>query len=60
MHMARTQVHALVAAPFLLDHPNIADMFPADAITRAKLMLQVRCVVGALPHCVALPPRFIA
>ena len=58
--LARTQVHALVAAPFLLDHPNITDMFPADAITRAKLMLQVRCVAATFPHCMALPPRFIA
>jgi len=58
--LAHMQVHALVAAPFLLDHPNIADMFPADAITRAKLMLQVRRVAGAVPRYIALPPRVAA
>ncbi len=36
------QVHALVAAPFLLEQPGVSDMFPADAITRAKRMLEVR------------------
>ncbi len=30
------QVTALMAAPFLLDHPKVGDMFPADAIARAK------------------------
>lgn len=32
------QVLALCAAPFLLDHPKVTDLFPADAITRARQM----------------------
>ena len=36
-----TQVHALVAAPFLLEQPGVSEMFPADAISRAKRMLEV-------------------
>ena len=30
------QVLALMAAPFLLDHPSVASMFPRDAIERAR------------------------
>eukprot|EP00803_Ostreobium_quekettii_P006212 evm.model.scf_208.1 EVM.evm.TU.scf_208.1 scf_208:26666-34103(+) len=33
------QVLALVAAPFLLDHPKVSEMFPSDAIARAKKLL---------------------
>ena len=40
-HRRDMQVHALVAAPFLLDQPGISDMFPTDAISRAKRMLEV-------------------
>jgi len=42
------QVMALLMAPFLLDHPNIGNMFPSDAIERAKIYLQhVKGGVGA-------------
>lgn len=34
------QVLALVAAPFLLEHPMVGQMFPADAISRAKKLLE--------------------
>lgn len=30
------QVLALLSAPFLLNHPKVKDLFPADAIARAK------------------------
>ncbi|EFJ51567.1 alanine aminotransferase [Volvox carteri f. nagariensis] len=33
------QVLALCAAPFLLDHPRVEELFPADAIARAKKIL---------------------
>ncbi|KAG2494152.1 hypothetical protein HYH03_007788 [Edaphochlamys debaryana] len=33
------QVLALCAAPFLLDHPRVSEMFPPDAIARAKKIL---------------------
>ncbi|MEW5297896.1 MAG: hypothetical protein WDW36_001074 [Sanguina aurantia] len=33
------QVLALCAAPFLLDHPQVETMFPADAIARARRLL---------------------
>ena len=32
------QVLALCAAPFLMDHPRVGDMFPKDAIARARQM----------------------
>ena len=32
------QVTALMAAPFLMDHPAAASVFPADAIARARKM----------------------
>lgn len=35
------QVLALVAAPFLLDHPNVSELFPSDAIARAKKLLEM-------------------
>ncbi len=35
------QVLALCAAPFLLDHPKVEEMFPADAIARARKLLGV-------------------
>lgn len=34
------QVLSLVAAPFLLDHPKVGEMFPGDAIERAKKLLK--------------------
>lgn len=34
------QVLSLLMAPFLMDHPNVHTMFPADAIARAKLYLK--------------------
>lgn len=33
------QVLALCVAPFLLEHPDVRRMFPTDAITRAKKLL---------------------
>ncbi|GBF95821.1 alanine aminotransferase [Raphidocelis subcapitata] len=33
------QVIALCAAPFLLQHPKVGELFPADAIARAKQLL---------------------
>lgn len=33
------QVLALVSAPFLLEHPKVGEMFPSDAIARAKKIL---------------------
>ena len=33
------QVQALVSAPFLLEHPSVTELFPGDAIARAKKML---------------------
>ena len=30
---------ALCAAPFLLQHPKVGELFPADAIARAKKLL---------------------
>lgn len=42
------QVISLVAAPFLLKHPKVTELFPADAITRAKhLMDLLKVGVGA-------------
>lgn len=41
------QVIALCAAPFLLEHPNVGSMFPADAIARAKTMLGYVGSIGA-------------
>jgi len=35
------QVLALMAAPFLLENPKVGEMFPADAIARAKSLLAV-------------------
>lgn len=32
----RLQVISLVAAPFLLDHPKVGELFPQDAIERAR------------------------
>lgn len=34
------QVVSLVAAPFLLDHPQVNDLFPADAVARARSLLK--------------------
>ncbi len=34
-----SQVLALCAAPFLLEHPKVEEMFPADAIARARKIL---------------------
>ncbi len=34
------QVIALVTAPFLLEHPNVGDLFPSDAIETAKQLLK--------------------
>ena len=36
----RWQVQALVSAPYLIDHPKAKDLFPSDAIARAKIMLK--------------------
>ncbi len=33
------QVMSLLLSPFLLDHPQVSQMFPPDAISRAKLYL---------------------
>lgn len=41
------QVQALISAPFLLDHPLVDQMFPKDAITRAKKLLTFFTSVGA-------------
>lgn len=42
------QVLSLVVAPFLLEHPKVNEMFPADAIARAKQILdQLKTGVGA-------------
>ena len=38
MHAA--QVLALTISPTLLDHPRVGDVFPADAIARAKQILK--------------------
>ena len=35
------QVTALMAAPFLMDHPAAASIFPADAIARARKMYKM-------------------
>ena len=35
------QVLSLVAAPFLMEDPHVRKMFPADAILRAKHMLNI-------------------
>jgi glutamate--glyoxylate aminotransferase len=32
------QVLALCAAPFLLDHPKVSELFPSDAVDRARQM----------------------
>ena len=32
-------MQALVSAPYLIDHPQAKDLFPADALKRAKTML---------------------
>lgn len=34
------QVMSLVAAPFLLDHPKVGELFPSDAIARARKLLE--------------------
>lgn len=42
------QVLSLMAAPFLLEHPKVGEMFPADAIARAKkLMTMMNGGIGA-------------
>lgn len=42
------QVISLVTAPFLLDHPKVSELYPADAIARAKQVLdQLKVGVGA-------------
>lgn len=41
------QVISLCAAPFLLEHPDVGKMFPADAIARAKTMLGYVGSIGA-------------
>ena len=42
------QVISLVAAPFLLEHPKILEIYPPDAIERAKHMLDLlKTGVGA-------------
>jgi len=33
------QVLALCAAPFLMDHPSVLDLFPEDAVARARQMV---------------------
>ena len=33
------QVLSLLSAPFLLEHPKVGEMFPSDAIARAKQLL---------------------
>jgi hypothetical protein len=38
---------SLCAAPFLLDHPKVRDMFPADAIDRARTLLSYVGSIGA-------------
>lgn len=38
--MRPAQVLALTISPTLLDHPRVGDVFPADAIARAKQILQ--------------------
>jgi hypothetical protein len=35
-----SQVIALAAAPFLLDHPKAKEMFAPDAIARARVLVQ--------------------
>lgn len=43
-----SQVMALVMAPFLLEDPRVYDMFPGDAIARARTYLQhVKGGIGA-------------
>ncbi|KAG5187558.1 nicotinanamine aminotransferase A [Tribonema minus] len=50
------QVMALLTAPFLLDDPRTATMFPADAITRAKTYLaNIKGGVGAYSDSVGNP-----
>lgn len=34
------QVMALAISPSLLDHPKVSEMFPSDAIARAKQILK--------------------
>lgn len=42
------QVMSLVMAPFLLDDPRVYDMFPGDAIERARTYLtHVKGGIGA-------------
>lgn len=41
------QVLALATAPFLMDHPKVTEMFPMDAINRAKHVIKNLKSVGA-------------
>jgi glutamate--glyoxylate aminotransferase len=41
------QVLSLCMAPFLLEHPKVAEMFPQDAIDRARQLLGYVGSVGA-------------
>lgn len=42
------QVISLVTAPFLLDHPKVGELYPSDAISRAKQVLDhLKVGVGA-------------
>jgi len=41
------QVTALVAAPFLLDHPSVTAMFSKDVIERARKLVKTFGSVGA-------------
>eukprot|EP00906_Rhabdomonas_costata_P032981 RCo046437 len=49
------QVLALCTAPFLLCHPSVGDMFPADAIERARKILGTCHGVGAYSESKGLP-----
>lgn len=42
------QVLSLVVSPFLLEHPKVSELYPVDAIRRAKRILQqLKVGVGA-------------
>lgn len=46
--MPSPQVMALVMAPFLLEDPRVHDMFPGDAIARAReYLVHVKGGIGA-------------
>jgi len=51
----RAQIAALTEYPDLIDHPSSKDIFPSDAIERARTLLEEIGSTGAYSHSMGVP-----